>query len=183
MKKSNWLNNNRGFSIMELLIVMAIVSIISGFVGISYSLVTNSNVNAAANKLESAIKTSRVESMSRGQENGKLTIVMADKKMYYVIGEYDSSDRFNWTEICKKQISCGHLNDVNSRPDSSTTSTAFTELETVVLYFNSAGMVERTNSTPALTDSVTNCFTFDNGDRRIAVWIYPETGKVETAIY
>lgn len=183
MKKNCCIKDNRGFSLMELLVVIAVVAVVTGMVGISYSLVTNSNVNAAADKLEYAIRTSRVESMSKGQDNGKLTIVQADGKLYYVIGEYDSANRINWTEICKKQIKCGHLNNVSSTPDSSTTATAFGEYETVVITFNSAGMVQRWTSTPLMTNNVTNCITFDSGKRRIAVWIYPETGKVETAIY
>lgn len=160
------ISNNRGFSLVELLIVVAISAILLGLATISYNIVYNANVEGAANRLEAVFNKARTTSMAKGQEKGKLTLKMADGYMRACIGDDTQGD-----VICidTQTINC---ETTNAGLSDTVPTTDFTGLtETVVFYFNSDGSINKT------TSSTYNRFVFTKGNRHCQFYFYPETGK------
>ena len=58
--------NNKGFSLVEMLVVMAILAILTGGAVASISIVNNANVNKAASALDSAFSKARTNGMAKG---------------------------------------------------------------------------------------------------------------------
>jgi len=94
-------NNNKGFSYVELILVLAIMAIMVAMIGISYGLVTRNNVTKAAAKMESLFNTARITSLSKGSEAGALNLKAENGKIYYGIGKYDPDTTLNQVEWVK----------------------------------------------------------------------------------
>ena len=77
--------SNKGFSYIEVMIVLGIASIIVAFSSISIGLVSRSNINKAGDKLTSAISEARMVSMTKGEEKGKIVISFSNGNYYYTI--------------------------------------------------------------------------------------------------
>lgn len=165
-RKESILRNNRGFSLVEVMVVMVIMIIAVGMVTISYTLVHNANVSKAANILDTAFNKARVESMARGSEAGKLIIFMENGNLYYKI-----SDTGEKTLVCTPMITV----NIVSGSYTDIVGTTITGTATIAEYtFNSAGMVNTVSSTPPTK------FIFSRANRRVEVVFYLETGKHET---
>lgn len=61
-----FLKNNKGFSLAEMLVVIAIMAILTGGAVASISIVNNANVNKAAKALDDAFSKARSNGMARG---------------------------------------------------------------------------------------------------------------------
>ena len=94
-------DNNKGFSYVELILVLAIMAIMVGMIGLSYSLVTRNNVTKAAAKMESVFNTARITSLSKGSEEGALNIKQENGIIYYGIGKYDPDPDVSTVEWVK----------------------------------------------------------------------------------
>ena len=74
-------SNNKGLSLIELLIVVAIMVIIGGTVFLSTSVATNRHVNSCANKITTAFEQTR--NLTLGKQNGKIKFwVGTDGQIY-----------------------------------------------------------------------------------------------------
>ncbi len=94
-------NNNKGFSYVELILVLAIMSLMIAMIGLSYGLVTRNNVTKAAAKMESLFNTARITSLSKGSEAGALNFRAENGIIYYGIGKYDADPDHNEVEWVK----------------------------------------------------------------------------------
>lgn len=86
--------NNKGFSFVELIVVIAILVIMTGAVTLSLSLLTGSEAKQAAQKFSSQIDEVKTGNMSRFSEDLSIVYVAdpsaydwADKEGYYVVKE------------------------------------------------------------------------------------------------
>ncbi|MBQ7834141.1 MAG: prepilin-type N-terminal cleavage/methylation domain-containing protein [Lachnospiraceae bacterium] len=79
--------DNKGFSYVELLLVLAIIAIMTGIMALSMSLVGRTNVNKGCDNLNNAMNQARTTSMARGRTNGQITISCEGGKYYYYIGK------------------------------------------------------------------------------------------------
>lgn len=165
-KKEGILQNNRGFSLVEVMVVMVIMIIAVGMVTISYTLVHNANVSKAANVLDTAFNKARVESMARGSEAGKLIVFMENGNLYYKI-----SDTGEKTLICTSMIA---VNTVSGSYTDTIGSLVLGTTPIAEYTFNSAGMVNTVAGAPPTK------FIFSRGNRKVEVVFYLETGKHET---
>lgn len=157
--------NNKGFSLIELLVVIVIVAVITGMTTITLVVVDNANVSKAANTFNTAINTARVQSMSRGPEAGGLHITRENGILYYQIGPGDAKH-----EICSPAI------DVQMVVGNYTATAGVpitTDGDIASISFNSAGMVIGASSS-SLTKLI-----FIRGNRRVETVLYNETGKHE----
>lgn len=164
--------NNKGVTIMEMIVVMAIIAILSGLVGLSYQYIHNANIEKAGENLAAAIKSARTVTMAKGQENGKITLISEGGRLYYRIG--DSTEK---NELCTQTIGF-YILDSDSTPTTATNiiPPAKSGDGTWEIKFNTAGMLDTANF-------VANYFVFFKGNRCYSVLIYPETGKVETTLF
>ncbi len=86
------IKNDKGFSYVELILVLAIMALMVAMIGLSYGLVTRNNVSKAAAKMESVFNTARITSLSKGSEAGALNLMQENGTVYYYIGKYAPDD-------------------------------------------------------------------------------------------
>lgn len=83
--------NNKGFSYVEMIIVLAIMGIMVGFLSISISTNYRNEVSRTAEKFESRVNQARTSALTKGTANGYLNIAYVDKAYYTYVGEKLSS--------------------------------------------------------------------------------------------
>ena len=165
--------NNKGMTLIELLMFIAISSIILAMVLISYNVVNNANATKAARRLETVIRTARTQSMAKGQEEGKLTLTVLDGNVYATIGDPATAES---QQICNSGVTvtgilCADANDYkNAR-----VGTPFTSCQ---LTFNTSGTVREVMGS---TDY--NKFIINRGNRSFEIIVYSDTGSVETNMF
>jgi len=81
------MRKNKGFTYYELLIVIAIMSLMVGFTTIGIGAAHRNNVNRWADKIESATKQARNNAISKGNAKGYLNLYYKDNKLYSYVGE------------------------------------------------------------------------------------------------
>ena len=162
------IRNNKGVTIIEMIVVLAIIAILSGLIGLTYQYIHNANVQRAGENLAAALKAARTTTMAKGTENGKLNIIVEGGKMYYTIG-----DSIEKEEICNQVMGFyikPDKTDVTNTPPSGQTGDS-----TVTIKFTPAGMLDASTNV--------NYIVFFKGKRAYSVLIYPETGKVEQTLF
>lgn len=85
MKELVYRDNNKGFSLVELIVIMAIMAMSIGAVSLSVSLVTGSEAKKAFEKIEAQLDEVKTGSMSRFDETLEIKFLTAD-------ADYDESD-------------------------------------------------------------------------------------------
>ena len=166
MKK---LNNNKGMSLVELLVVICVIAILTGLMTVSMSIVNNANLSRAANTLSSALSTARAQSMARGSEKGYLHVFNVGNSLYYTIG---TGER---VKICNNIVKVIPINSATPVEDMSF---AYSTVNYYV-YFDSAGMVKPAPDGSMPIDELVFC----KGNRRVYCYLYKETGKSTTNMY
>lgn len=88
--------NNKGFSYVEMLMVLAIMAIMIGMVTISVGLVSRNTVSRTSEKLESLVNKARTTAMTKGSTNGYLFLAEVNGSVYAYVGNketiYDSGN-------------------------------------------------------------------------------------------
>ena len=80
--------SNAGFSLVELMVVVAIISVLIGAVAITYSIVGKANAKSYATTLKQAIATARSETMGRVQNTYELILTgESDGTVYVQVGQ------------------------------------------------------------------------------------------------
>lgn len=155
--------NNKGFSLLEMIVVLAVITVVTALTTLTVVVVHNARVSEGAANMKSAITTSRVQSMAKGTEGGKLVISVDNGSVYAQIGEGEKK------RICNKMIECYRTNSATmpTQVEGDNVSGGSGDIATIT--FNSAGMV---------VDADYNCFIFTRKSKSVAVMVYPETGKV-----
>lgn len=164
--------DNSGFSLIEVLVVLAITAIILSMAGITMGIVNNANVSKAATRFEAMINRSRSESIAKGTDAGRLVITCENGKVYGQIGAGDKE------LICNKQITvyAGDVDSGGADPYSETsiymTGTGLSNGDSIVVEFTPAGVVKRNDS------GLNICkLLFKRGNRQVEVVLYRQTGK------
>ncbi len=92
MKKSSGIMNNKGFSLIELIVIVAIMAMMVGMGSLAISLLTGSDAKQACQKIGSQLDEAKTGSMSRYDEDLNIIYVSnpddyvwADKKGYYAV--------------------------------------------------------------------------------------------------
>lgn len=165
------MKKNKGFSLVEILVVIAIMAVMVSAVALSYNIIDKANVAKAARTYDTAIDTARNMSMAKGPDAGVLILSMSGGKLYYQIGETSEKK-----EICGPMISVTVM--IDSPYSSRSGGIAMADGAEYRLYFNSAGTLYL-GYTGGTCTNVTKLI-FSRGDRHIEVILYKETGKHTT---
>ena len=173
MKKDRLLNN-KGFTLLELIIVFAITAIMVLFIGLTIGMVNGSNVNKAARSCEHALVQGRVQSMAKGTENGKVYIWDVGGDVYIKVGEQGEAEL-----LCDDRIKAYFVvyspatSVVSGKTEISAISPDKTNAKCMM--FTNIGTVSKVD--PSLGKTY-NAVLFERGTRQTVVYIYPETGKI-----
>lgn len=167
-QRKSILNSNKGFSLIELIVVIAIMAVATGLVTITYTLVHNANVAKAANALDTAFNKARIQSMAKGTDAGQLTVWIEGGVMYYTIGDRATESP---TAVNSAVI------DISYSDNGSTWLGPGVDMPDVVYRFNSAGMVIQQPGA-----YLPKMYEFSRGTRRVDVIFYLETGKHTTEL-
>lgn len=79
------MKNNKGFSYVELILVLAVMMLIVSFATISIGLVTRNNVTKAGDKLYSKLSEARMLTIAKGVEKGKAVLKYENGNYYCVL--------------------------------------------------------------------------------------------------
>lgn len=80
-------NNNKGLSYIELIIVIAVMSILTGVTALSMTYVSRTNASKTANQIVTILANSRTQCLAKGKENGKVVFRLDGNTYKYKIGD------------------------------------------------------------------------------------------------
>ncbi len=169
-------SDNKGFSLVEVMVVIAIMMILVGIAALSYNIVSNANVSKAANSLNSTFASARATGMAKGDDEGTLTLKMIDGKLYAYIGS--EVDGHNATASQMEKISNNAMTVVLGNAENSTAGTQLTDGYEMQYQFAPSGAVK------GITDS-NSCvsYMFMNKKRGARMFFYQETGRHDVGIW
>ena len=87
----NHIRNNKGFSYVEMLVVIGIMAVMTGFLAMTIGTVNRNNVRRAKESIESKFNEARIAAMSKGTKNGNLVIARYKGSIYTYIGAMTNS--------------------------------------------------------------------------------------------
>lgn len=180
--------NNKGVTLIEIIMVLAISAVLIVIAGFSLSLLNGANTYKSASSLKSVLSKAKTQSMAKGNLKGQITIKRITSGTAVVMGESTGIDDM----IAGRRIDTYYYfgtgnydaGTKNSKPIENMA--AFSTLsDDVVIQYNSAGMVSSVKM--AGTEYVNNTFVYEfafkTGNRVDAVVLYPVSGKVETLMW
>lgn len=173
MKKT--LNENKGFSLVEVLVVITIMMILVGMAAITYQVISNANVSKAAKALNSDFATARTTCMAKGVDEGTLTLKIINGRMYSYIGSAAEGAAATASEM--KQISNGATDVMFATSPDAIGGAVLAEGYSVQYSFTPSGALT--------TGTADACYVylFANKKRGARAFFYPETGRHDTNIY
>ena len=170
--KKIW-NDNSGFTLVELLVVLAIISILTGMAVLSFSVVGNADVNKAARNYSSILSKARTESMAKGTDAGQLNLIYENNRLYYWIGTEDASTAVK-EEVCSSMIDVSLAYDANGIPSAAD----FVSGQIYTIRFSTSGMVEPMDPS---SNTFLSKVVFSRGNRTVETVLYL-TGKNKTML-
>ena len=102
--------NNKGFSYVEMIMVLAVMAIMIGMVTISIGTVNRNTVYRTSEKLESLSNKARTNALAKGKDNGYLNICEVGGGVYVYVGEMVSDPnvvRSKGEKICSSDYEVG----------------------------------------------------------------------------
>lgn len=117
--------NNKGFSYVEMLMVLAVIAIMIGMVTISVGLIGRTNTRRTSEKLETLANKARTSAMTQGTNKGYLCVAEYRGAVYAYVGSKIAED--NPAEVKQKGIKiCSNDMEIRMPTDSDPGSGSFT---------------------------------------------------------
>ena len=85
--------DNKGFSYVEMIIVLALMTMLVGFLTISISSNKRHEVERTAEKMESLVNKARTSALTKGTERGVMNVAKVGGYIYYYVGEKIDDDQ------------------------------------------------------------------------------------------
>ena len=182
------MKDNRGFSLVELLVVVAIMGVMSGFIFIGLPLLTGQNARECANNMSAALGREKNYALTRSGTADCYMELMLDSDGYrvkYYIPQnavVEGHSESDWVLAEEQKIGSGQVNVTCSFRDGS--SVDITSGQSVKFVYNRASgafkqAVQSDGSTLGIVGGGSEyCtgVTFDRG-KKYEITLYPETGK------
>ena len=162
---------NAGFTLVELIIVLAVSAILLSILLISYNVVNNANVQKSARRLDTIIRVARTRTMAKGLEAGKLTLYEDHGKIYAALGT--DPDKIQTELICNSGVT---MTALQCQTDYTVTAGGIDiPAAGLTIQFSTNGTLQNFTDTPPY-----NKFILTRGNKRFEVIVYTETGTVDT---
>ncbi|MDE6749048.1 MAG: prepilin-type N-terminal cleavage/methylation domain-containing protein [Lachnospiraceae bacterium] len=167
--------NNKGYSLVEIIIVIAIMAILTGGVFFSINMVFGANAKTCANDLKNAISQCKVNTM--GKSDAALEIYR-DSSNQCIYARQWIKESYGWQAKEPEKISNAKVYITYS-----TDGTNFQELDgTKSLYIgfdrSSGSFKEGTNPNSGMVDPIYSGFFVGGGGRKYDIELVKLTGKV-----
>ena len=171
MKRKKMIGN-KGFTLVELIIVLAISALILVFMLFSYSLITNNSVTKSARRLENVLRQAKTNAMSKGQAAGVVRLDVDGGVCYAIIGEGTDAEE----SVLISGSGVVVTSTLDELPDPATigeTSTGAT------IVFNTNGRLKMAGTTRTTGKN----FVFSSGKHMYKVVVHKETGAIECGVF
>ena len=178
MNKDRHLQNNNGFTLLELIIVLTISSIMVLFIGLTLGMINGANVNKAAKNCEHALVQGRVQTMAKGPSENKVYLWVDNGRTYVKVGTNGEKEQLCDDRVTSKFVK---VNIAGKSVVGMQTLVGYSEGEVNAkcFAFNNIGAINTT-----LTDvGDYNGIMFERGTRHTVVYISKETGKTGVFTY
>lgn len=184
------MKENKGFSLVELLIVVAILGIMIGFVFIELPLLTGQHARKCANNMSAALGKEKNYALARSGTADCYMELLLDSGGYHVKyyipknAVVEGNDPADWVLAEDEEIGSSQVDVICSFDDG--TSASITATQSVKLvYRRTDGSLKYAATADGVTEglvglgsSTLKCtgITFDRG-RKYEITLYPDTGK------
>lgn len=162
--------NNAGISLVEIIIVLAIMGIIGGAVLLSTAIATDKQVTSCAEKLASSLEQTR--SLVMGKQSGYVEISQVAGDYVYIQMYIDGQAFSDEVAIGKPGVIVNYT--CVDPSDNSVSTGTLTAGSSIKVYFQRNGSVSKDHG-PYVTE-----FSVTNGKRIVLVKIDQFTGRIET---
>lgn len=164
--------NNKGFSYVEMILVIAIMAILIGVMSLSIGLVSRANVNRGIEKVGSSLNQARNSAMAKGYLKGTFEITKVGDTYYYFVGDANSTNKDDLKEVLiSAPATVGYYVII----DGSETYVAVTSANPLKIQYN-----QSTGAFRAMADgNYCTGIVLANGDKEAVIRLYPDTGKSE----
>ena len=170
MKWGIEMKNNKGYSLVEILIVICILAVVSSSATISFRLIYNSKVTTGARTLQTLCKTARLNNMTK-EKLKYIHIFKKDGANYVYVDEQLNGNTTN------KEEQIGSAQMSISYGTSGGTFKAITNDKVLTIYFDRSGQCYMYDKSGVGINNV-DTLGFTNGARTAIVNISRITGKV-----
>lgn len=177
------MENNKGFSLIELIIVISIVAIMTGFLAIGISSAFGLGAKECARKIDSYLKETKTISLSKDKQ--ELTIYQhsngkyyADFVVYKLAKDPDTSATIMVPSVTRTE-EIGKKNVTITCFFADGSSVVINGSNSVTLGFNrSSGAFEPAKKNNATTSTYCEKIEVTRSGRKTTVSIIPQTGKI-----
>ena len=158
--------NNKGFSYVELILVIAIAAILMGLVGLTIGLVSRTNVNKAGDKLYTTMNQARATTMGKGGGT-HIEIYCEGDEYYYFVGDpsKDNREELSVSFIAKPAV-------VSYIEEGETSAIELEEGDSLFIEYDKA-------SGAFASSVVCEYIIISNGDKEAKIRLYHATGKCD----
>ena len=85
--------NNKGISYIEVILVLTIMILMTGFASVTMAIVNRNNATKGADRIESGFNHAKTLSLSKGSSKGCITFAANGNKCYYYYGD-NKNDKY-----------------------------------------------------------------------------------------
>ncbi len=155
--------DNRGFSLVELMVVIGIIAVIIGAFSYGYSVISNKEVDQCAKKIQTVLDSTRNTAMGKRSVNLQL---------YYNGGKIIAERTVNGTEVKKTEVGEGSLIVKYTFTDNTEKTLSTDPLSDISFDRSSGGL------NPCSGGKYLKRITISNGKKSVYVNIDKLTGRV-----
>lgn len=163
--------NNGGFSLVELIVVIAISVVLIGAATISIRSVMGVEVKQCARNIESIINKTRVTTMGKSSTVLEIKKESSDGAYYYILTETDGKGN---TKTSKEKIGKSRIDVYYSMEDNYSGKTQLSGSDKIVLQFDRSSGAQK----PDANGKCCSRIWIQKNSTEKVITIYKETGKV-----
>lgn len=167
--------NNTGFSLVELVVVIAIMAILTGVISVGLSSLMGKQAQKCSKTIESSLNNIRIQTMARRSVTARLK---KDGDNYVLVTATRVNDTDPATE--KTDIVGGEKVNVYFSTDSAGTKQPVTETGIDIVFDRASGELYTFGEASAATSDGGKYYLYiEQGSKSYTIRIYKETGKIE----
>ena len=163
-------NNNKGYTLIEIIIVIAILAVVTSAATVSFRLIYNTRVTTSARTVQSIAKTARLNNMTK-QKLKYIHLLKKDGLNYMYIDENLTTD------MTKGDQQLGSTDMAIVYGPSDGTMIGLANNKAITIYFDRSGRCFTYNMSGAPLPDI-DTLEFTNGTRTSTINISRITGKV-----